>query len=113
MISQIVLVITDWRSKLLESIDNDQFPSILIGNKCDCENHIDGSNVAQDLGMDAFFKTSAYTGEGIEDAIKLMITLIDQNTATVDTTNNVNDEHKPSIILPTVANQSQWKRKCC
>lgn len=56
------------------------YPIILLGNKSDIDmhavNHIDGQKVAEDLEMDGFFKTSAKTGEGIDDAMKLMIELI-------------------------------------
>lgn len=54
-----------------------KFPFLLLGNKVDKnERHIDGTNVAEDLEMNGFIKTSAKSGEGIREAIKLMIGLI-------------------------------------
>lgn len=60
-------------------VDNDiKFPIILLGNKADKSGkHINGLEMADDLKMDGFFKTSAKTGDGIMDAVKMMISLID------------------------------------
>lgn len=73
--------ITDWKLTLHEhcEVDNDvKFPIILLGNKADkSEKHINGLEMADDLKMDGFFKTSAKTGDGIMDAVKMMISLID------------------------------------
>ena len=73
--------VTDWKLTLHEhcDIDNDiKFPIILLGNKADVRGkHINGSEMADDLNMDGFFKTSAKTGDGITDAVKMMISLID------------------------------------
>ena len=72
--------ITDWKLTLQDhcATEDYNFPTILLGNKAD-ENskHINGSEIADDLKMDGFFKTSAKSGEGIIDAIKMMIYLID------------------------------------
>ena len=66
------------------------YPVILLGNKSDVHavNHIDGQKVAEDLEMDAFFKTSAKTGEGIDDAMKLMIELIISRNDSLSTSQN-------------------------
>ena len=54
-----------------------RFPFLLLGNKVDRnERHIDGTNVAEDLGMSGFIRTSAKSGEGIRDAVRIMIGLI-------------------------------------
>ena len=72
--------VTNWKSTLHEhgKIDDDvKFPIILLGNKADVTGkYINGSEMADDLKMDGFFKTSAKTGEGITDAVKMMISLI-------------------------------------
>ena len=73
--------VTDWKLTLYEHCDVDddiKFPIILLGNKADVTGkHINGSEMADDLNMDGFFKTSAKTGDGITDAVKMMISLID------------------------------------
>lgn len=53
-------------------------PILLLGNKVDKNEpqHIDGTKVAEDLGMNGFIKTSANSGEGIREAVKIMIGLI-------------------------------------
>lgn len=54
-----------------------KFPFLLLGNKVDKnERHIDGTIVAENLGISGFIRTSAKSGEGIRDAIKVMIGLI-------------------------------------
>lgn len=54
-----------------------KYPIILLGNKIDMDvDHIHGQNLAEDLGMEGFFKTSAKSGEGVKDTIKLMINLV-------------------------------------
>ena len=72
--------VTNWESALRKHAkidDNIKFPIFLLGNKADLnETYIDGSQMADDLKMDGFFKTSARTGEGITDAVKMMISLI-------------------------------------
>lgn len=60
------------------AVQDPKFPFLLLGNKIDGNesDHIDGSTVAERLGMSGFIKTSAKSGEGIEEAIKMMIGLI-------------------------------------
>ena len=87
--AMIVYDITDYESyeKIMywmvevqkQALQNDmaKFPFLLLGNKVDKnERHIDGTNVAEDLGISGFIRTSAKSGEGIRDAIKVMIGLI-------------------------------------
>ena len=72
--------ITDWKLTLQKhcTTEDNNFPIILLGNKADRNSkHINGSEIADDLKMDGFFKTSAKSGDGITDAIKMMIYLID------------------------------------
>ena len=73
--------IIDWNLTLQKHCtieDNIKFPTILLGNKADKDaTHTNGSEIADDLKMDGFFKTSARNGEGITDAAKMMINLID------------------------------------
>ena len=73
-----------WNSTLTDHCSeckNDiKFPIILLGNKADLNEyqHYNGSQMASDdWKMDGFFKTSAKTGDGITDAVKMMISLID------------------------------------
>lgn len=108
-----------WMKKVLAHIgigDNeaDNFPFLLLGNKSDFDHqqypHIDGSTVAEDLRMSGFIKTSAKSGEGIGDAIKMMVRLIaarysDQelqrprnNRVTLDCGNN----DRPGCILKRI-----------
>ena len=73
--------VDDWYSALQKNcniLENIKFPIILLGNKVDLsDRHVNGSNTADNLEMDGFFKTSALTGKGITDAVKMMISLID------------------------------------
>ena len=73
--------VVNWHSELQKKcniLENSKFPIILLGNKVDLsERHVNGSKTADNLKMDGFFKTSALTGQGITDAVKMMISLID------------------------------------
>ena len=73
--------VVNWHSELHKNcniLENIKFPIILLGNKVDLsERHVNGSKTADNLKMDGFFKTSALTGQGITDAVKMMISLID------------------------------------
>lgn len=84
--------------------DGTHYPIILLGNKTDVDvNHIDGQKVAEDLDMDGFFKTSAKNGEGIDDAMKLMIDLIISNNYNI---------HDQDMIEVSDGLQPE-SRKCC
>ena len=88
---------------------NKQYPVILLGNKSDIDmhavHHIDGQKVAEDLEMDGFFKTSAKTGEGIDDAMKSLIKLIVSSNQYLSTSQN---EHLPNSLQP----ESRQELKC-
>ena len=85
--------------------DKASYPVILLGNKADINkndvHHIDGQKVAEDLGMDGFFRTSAKSGEGINDAIKEMVHLIISRDLQLSNTQNVH-----------VLNTKQEPNKC-
>ena len=82
--------------------DTAKFPFLLLGNKVDKnERHIDGTIVAEDLGISGFIRTSAKSGEGIRDAIKMMIGLIvtrytDQELDIPNRENNVTINSSPT-----------------
>lgn len=74
----------------IQNYASKKYPVILLGNKSDIDmqHHIHGQKVAEDLEMDGFFKTSAKTGEGIDDAMKLMIELIVSSNDSLSTSQN-------------------------
>jgi len=76
--------VTTWKQRVERNCRNDNIPYILVGNKVDIEGqlHIEGDQVAKDLKMDGYLKTSALTGEGIDTAIKTIITLVSKSAAT-------------------------------
>ena len=90
-----------------------KYPFILLGNKIDRnERHIDGTNIAEDLNMSGgFIRTSAKSGEGISEAIKLMIGLI----ATQYTDQELMIPNRETISLPLFSPEqpaSVNNRKC-
>ena len=110
--------VTNWKSALHEhgKIDDDiKFPIILLGNKADVHGkHINGSEMADDLNMDGFFKTSAKTGEGITDAVKMMISLIHFECQHKDHIRSL-DQHSQVITLTNQDGHDQHQRQqhCC
>ena len=112
-----------WTLEVKKQIQSDtaRFPFLLLGNKVDKnERHINGTNVAEDLGINGFIRTSAKSGEGIRDAVKLMIGLI--ITTYTDQELEVPPENS-TINLPARTLQQQGgyrhvhsapeERKCC
>jgi len=96
--------VTTWKQRVERNCRNDNIPYILVGNKVDIEGHlhIEGEQVAKDLKMDSYLKTSALTGEGIDTAIKTIIALASKGAATHQSVNQ-------SIKLERRARRSQ----CC
>ena len=77
--------------------DDIETPILLLGNKVDKnDQHIDGTKVAEDLGMNGFIRTSAKSGEGIREALKVMIGMI----ATRYGDQELEIPDNPSISLP-------------
>ena len=76
--------VTTWKQQVEKNCRNDNIPYILVGNKVDIEDqlHIEGEQVAKDLNMADYLKTSALTGEGIDIAIKTIIALAAKSTTT-------------------------------
>ncbi|XP_065900172.1 ras-related protein Rab-14-like [Dysidea avara] len=89
--------VTTWKQRVERNCRNDNIPYILVGNKVDIEDqlHIEGEQVAKDLKMDGYLKTSAKTGEGIDIAIKTIIVLVSKSVATHQPKNQENHVTKP------------------
>ena len=100
--------IKNWLQQVRQRTDKAEYPVILLGNKIDMDmnyaHHIDGKRVAEDLEMDGYFETSAKSGEGIKDAIKLLINLI------VSRNNNLSEDQYNIKLSPQ---SHKRKENCC
>ena len=89
-----------------------KFPFLLLGNKVDKnDRHIDGTNVAEDLGISGFIRTSAKSGEGIRDALKMMIGLI--ATKYNDQELNIPNPDENNLIINLLAAPGEKKCPLC
>lgn len=81
--------------------DDVVMPILLLGNKVDKnDRHIDGTKVAEDLEMNGFISTSARSGEGIREALKLMIGMIATQYGDQELEIPDNPQDNPTISLP-------------
>lgn len=86
--------VAKWHLEVMKhSKGHEDTPCVLIGNKTDLLSHendrhkiVNGINTAKDLGMSFYFQTSAKNGAGIEEAMKTMISLIDESCSEASAT---------------------------
>ena len=103
--------VTTWKFHVQSYSRTENIPHILVGNKADIdEPHIDGQQVAEDLGMDGFFKTSSLTGEGVVTALKSIIVMIAEDYHKLS---NASIPNTTSVQTVPIMKPVRKKKFCC
>ena len=107
----------DWISSIKKNIDSQSIfmPIIILGNKIDLEGREVSTEEAEKFAKEnnyKYFETSAKTGEGVDNAIREMVTLVLNQ-------NNSNDEQKRQRLTSVQLNKEdaqkpkEKKKGCC
>ena len=107
----------DWISSIKKNIDSQSIfmPIIILGNKIDLEGREVSTEDAEKFAKEnnyKYFETSAKTGEGVDNAIREMVTLVLNQ-------NNSNDEQKRQRLTSVQLNKEdaqkpkEKKKGCC
>ncbi len=107
----------DWISSIKKNIDSQNvfMPIIILGNKIDLEGREVNTEDAEKFAKEnnyKYFETSAKTGEGIDNAIRELVTLVLNQ-------NNSNDEQKRQRLTSVQLNKEdaqkpkEKKKGCC
>jgi len=99
--------VTTWKQRVERNCRKDNIPYILVGNKVDIKDQmpIEGEQIAKELKMDHFVKTSAKTGEGIDEVIKTIVLLVNNVAASQP---NIQSGDQPIML-----ERKRIKAKCC
>ena len=115
--------INNWIESIRD-IKEDNFPVILIGNKCDKEEERDidkeeGQKLAEKNGF-PFFETSCKEGNNIEESVKLLVFDIIEKIKLErlkeieeGENGNVPNENRKSFIIAKNKTHEQNKKECC
>jgi small GTP-binding protein len=110
--------------KNIKDIKEDNFPIVLIGNKCDLQEERivdkeEGQKLAQKNGF-PFLETSCKEGTNIEEAIKILISkILEKKNAESPKENeegktgNNNNGKKDQSFQLSKGKKNQKKKKCC
>ena len=107
----------DWISSIKKNIDSQSIfmPIIILGNKIDLEGREVSTEDAEKFAKEnnyKYFETSAKTGEGVDNAIREMVTLVLNQ-------NNSNDEQKRQRLTSVQLKKDdeekpkEKKKGCC
>ena len=107
----------DWISSIKKNIDSQSvfMPIIILGNKIDLEGREVSTEDAEKFAKEnnyKYFETSAKTGEGVDNAIREMVTLVLNQ-------NNSNDEQKRQRLTSVQLKKDdeetpkEKKKGCC
>ncbi len=106
--------IESWRSEFLEQLNPsnpNEFPFVLIGNKCDRENEMQVNkeqieNFCKEHNNMPFYMCSAKNNIGLEEAFKKVVDMALEN-------NKKGEENFVPKALKLTVNPEKKKKKCC
>ena len=113
--------INEWLRNIRE-IKGDNFPIILLGNKCDLEEEEkvitkeEGEKLANDNGL-PFFETSCKEGINIEESVQVLVSKIIENKKLKENKEEQNGNYKirknENFKLLKLQKKEKNKKKCC
>ena len=106
--------IESWRSEFLEQLtpsNPNEFPFVLIGNKCDRENEMQVNkeqieNFCKEHNNMPFYMCSAKNNIGLEEAFKKVVDMALEN-------NKKGEDNFVPKSLHLIPNLEKKKKKCC
>ena len=111
--------------KSIKEAKGDNFPIILIGNKCDLENRViskeEGEKLAQEQGF-SFIETSCKEGINIEESVKILVDDIMKRRKSAklkniegDNDNDLKNRNKIRLSIKSNTNskKNETKKICC
>ncbi len=114
--------INQWKESIRD-IKGDNFPIILLGNKCDLDEKRkvtkeEGKKLANDNGF-LFLETSCKEGTNIEESVEILISKIIEKIQLEEKENNQNEkennknEKERNTFGLKKTQKEKKKRKCC